>query len=94
MLAAYMTTTSGGAATVHGWIGWWLQSGWPFDVHVTDATDLRAAIDLAGPRAREVLAQLTEGLDLSNEALPYMSARQAMVAGAPAVLLCISFTGG
>jgi sarcosine oxidase subunit alpha len=88
----YMTTTSGGASGVHEWIEWWLQSGWPFDVQVVDVTEDRAAFNLAGPRARDVLATLTD-LDLDNEAFPYMSVRQARVAGAPAIILRIGFTG-
>jgi sarcosine oxidase subunit alpha len=89
----YMTTTSSGAAGIYEWIEWWLQSSWEHDVHVFNATELRAAMNLAGPRAREVLAKVIDGLDLSNESFPYMGARQATVAGAPALLLRIGFTG-
>ncbi len=89
----YMTTTSGGATSVYEWIEWWLQSGWGMDVHLLNATELRAAMNLAGPRAREVLSAVTEGVDLSNEAFPYMGVRQATVAGAPVLLMRIGFTG-
>lgn len=92
---AYMTTTSSGASRVYEWIEWWLQSAWRDlqDVHVLNATDLRAAINLAGPHARDVLARLAEGVDLSNEAFPYMHARQATVVGVPALLMRVGFTG-
>ncbi|MBI5669137.1 MAG: (2Fe-2S)-binding protein [Chloroflexi bacterium] len=89
----YMTATSGGAAAVYEWIESWLQTGWLLNVHALDATELRAAMNLTGPFARQVLAKVTDGVDLSNEAFPYMHAREATVAGAPALLLRVGFTG-
>ncbi len=89
----YMTTTSGGAANIYEWIEWWLQSGWQVDARVVNVTELHAAMNLAGPRAREVLAAVCSGADLSNEAFPYMAVRQVTVAGAPATVMRIGFTG-
>jgi sarcosine oxidase subunit alpha len=89
----YMTTTSSGAAQVYEWIEWWLQSGWELDVRVLPATELRAAMNLTGPRARQVLAKLVEDANLANDAFPYLHVRQANVAGAPALLMRIGFTG-
>lgn len=89
----YMTATSSGASGIFENIEWNLQSGWPFDVHLLNATDLRAAMNLAGPRSRDVLEKVTQGADLSNSAFPYVSVRQATVAGVPALLLRIGFTG-
>src|SRR5258708_5075654 len=89
----YMTATSSGAAAVHEVIESGLQGGWALDVHVLDATELRAAMNLTGLDARAVLEKVTEGVDLSREAFPYMHARQATVAGAPALLLRVGFTG-
>ncbi len=89
----YMSASSSGALGIYEWIEWWLQSGWHLNVHGLDATELRAAMNLAGPHAREVLAKVASDLDLSNEAFPYMHVRQARIAGAPAVLLRIGFTG-
>ncbi|MBC7814292.1 MAG: (2Fe-2S)-binding protein, partial [Burkholderiales bacterium] len=89
----YMTTTSEGAAAVYEYIEWWLQSGWNFDVHVLNATDLRAAMNLAGPQSRQVLQKITQGVDLSNEAFPYLAAREGTIAGVPALFMRIGFTG-
>jgi len=52
--------------------------GWEF--HLINLTDALAAINLAGPRAREVLARITEA-DLSNEAFPFMACREITLAG-------------
>lgn len=89
----YMTATSSGAARVYEWIEWWLQSGLPLDVHVVEATDLRAAMNLAGPLSRQVLAQVIEGVNLDPESFPHMHARQGLVAGAPALIMRLGFTG-
>jgi len=89
----YMTTTSSGAAQVYEWIEWWLQSGWDLDVQVLPATELRAAMNLTGPLARQVLAKVTSDVELDNLAFPYMHARQGTVAGVPVILMRIGFTG-
>lgn len=88
----YMTTTTGGANAVYEMIQWYLQSGWNFRVHLNQMTDQYAAMNLTGPQARQVLQPLTD-LDLSNDAFPYMGARRGMVAGLPATILRIGFTG-
>ena len=89
----YMTTTSSGAGAVYEWIEWWLQSGWELDVQVLPATELRAAMNLTGPRARQVLAKVASGMELDNESFPYLHVRQGRVAGAPVVMMRIGFTG-
>jgi sarcosine oxidase subunit alpha len=88
----YVSTTSTGAAGALEWMEWWRQSGWGEGVHITDMTETFAAFNLAGPRSREVLQQLTER-DLSKAKFPYMRARRAEVAGVPCLLLRIGFTG-
>ncbi len=91
----YMTTTSGGAGRVWNWLDDWLQTGFPaWDVRMTAVSDGYAAMNLAGPRSRELLRPLVEGVDLDREAFPYMHAREATVAGvAGCLLLRIGFTG-
>lgn len=89
----YMTATSGGASQVYEWIEWWLQSGWNYDIHLLNATHMRAAINIAGPHSRDLLAKICDDVDLSNEAFPYMAVRQGMIAGVPALMMRIGFTG-
>jgi sarcosine oxidase subunit alpha len=88
----YMTATTGGATAVYDNIQWNLQSGWNFEVHVTNMTDVYAAMNLTGPQARAMLQPLTD-IELSNDAFPYMGVRQGLVAGVPAIVLRIGFTG-
>lgn len=89
----YMTATSSGATAVYEWIESFLQTGWQLDVHLLDATEIRAAMNLTGPHARDLLERVSEGFDLSNAAFPYMNAREGKVAGVAALLLRVGFTG-
>jgi 4-methylaminobutanoate oxidase (formaldehyde-forming) len=61
-------------------------------VTVSDVTSARACLGLWGPRARDILASVT-GDDLSNEAFPYMSARQVTVGDVPALALRVTYVG-
>ena len=60
--------------------------------HVANVTGAYAAINVAGPRARDTLAKLTE-VDLSPQAFRYMRSAQGDVAGVPAIFLRIGFVG-
>jgi sarcosine oxidase subunit alpha len=87
----YVTTTSSGAAAIEEWFGWWLAT-WELDARVTDVTQGLSAVNLAGPRAREILAAVS-AVDVSPDAFAYLDARQAAVAGVDALLLRIGFVG-
>lgn len=87
----YLTTTSSGATSVYEWLTWW-QTTWNMHVHITSLTTTYAAVNAAGPHARDVIAKLTD-LDLSNDAFRYMHWRDATVANVPARLLRIGFVG-
>ena len=88
----YMSTTSSGSTSVSQWMEWWMQSGWGEGVHLVDLTETNAAFNLAGPRSRELLQQLTDR-DLSNQKLPYMRVRNALISGVPCRILRLGFTG-
>jgi sarcosine oxidase subunit alpha len=61
-------------------------------VRLADITQSLCAVNLAGPRAREILARLTDA-DCSPEAFAYLDARQARVAGVQSLLMRIGFVG-
>ena len=90
-----MTTTSSGAATVWEWIENWLQTEHPeWQVHVTPVTTSYASLNIAGPKSRELLARVVQGVDLSNASFPYMNVRQGTIAGiADCFMWRIGFTG-
>ncbi|WP_432589640.1 2Fe-2S iron-sulfur cluster-binding protein [Streptomyces sp. HD1123-B1] len=89
-----LTTTTGNAARVLEWMEEWLQTEWPeLRVHLTSVTEHWVTIPLVGPRSRDVLASVAPGLDVGNDAFPFMSWRDTTVAGAAARVCRISFSG-
>jgi sarcosine oxidase, subunit alpha len=90
----HVTTTTGSAARVLQHMEDYLQTEWPqLKVYLTSITEQFAAIALQGPRARDILAPLVEGIDLSEAAFPHMSVRAGTVCGVPCRLFRVSFTG-
>ncbi len=90
----FMHTTTGGAATVMKWLERWLQTEWPeLKVFLTSVTDHWATAAVVGPRSREVVSEVCNGIDLSREAFPFMASRTGNVAGVPARVNRISFSG-
>ncbi len=89
-----MTTTTGGAPRVMAWLEEWLQTEWPeLKVYLTSVTEQWATAQVAGPYARDLMAELSTGIDLDTDAFPFMSWRDGKVAGLPARVYRISFTG-
>jgi sarcosine oxidase subunit alpha len=89
-----VTTTTGNAATVLDRFEEWLQTEWPdLCVYCTSVTEQWADVAIAGPLAREVLAAVGTDLDLAADAFPFMTFRDATVAGIPARVARVSFTG-
>ena len=90
----YMTTTTGGAASVLSWMERWRQTEWPWmKVYFTSVTDQWAVIAVAGPKARAVLERVAPALDASNERFPFMTFQHAEVAGVDARIFRVSFSG-
>ncbi len=88
-----MTTTTGGAAHVLSWLEIYHQTEWPeMEVFFTSVTDHWATMTIAGPDSRRLLSKLTQ-IDLSAEKFGFMDWREAAVAGVPARIFRISFTG-
>jgi sarcosine oxidase subunit alpha len=72
----------------------YLQTEWPdLRVWLTSTTEEWAVIAVQGPRARDIIAPLVEGIDLSAERLPHMSVAIGRICGVPLRLFRMSFTG-
>ena len=61
-------------------------------VHVENVTTGHGVLVLVGPRARDVLAAITDA-DLSNQAFPWLSGRHISVGLAPVRALRVNFVG-
>ena len=89
-----MHTTSGNAERVFAWLEEWLQTEWPdMRVRCTSVTDHYATVAIAGPNARRLLATLCHDIDLDSAAFPFMTMREGTVAGIPARVFRVSYTG-
>ncbi|TML02237.1 MAG: FAD-dependent oxidoreductase [Actinobacteria bacterium] len=72
----------------------WIRSHAPDDgsVQVQDVTSAYACVGLWGPRARDILQPLTTA-DLSNDAFPYLRAREIDVGRVPCLALRVTYVG-
>ncbi|PVZ20648.1 MULTISPECIES: 2Fe-2S iron-sulfur cluster-binding protein [unclassified Pseudomonas] len=88
----YVTATTGGVDRIYQQMLKW-NAQWRLDVDIANVTAALAAVNLAGPQARKVLAKLCSDLDLSADGFPYLAVRQGTVAGVKARLLRVGFVG-
>jgi len=86
----YMVTGSAFGVRDMGWI----RKHLPTDGSVTvqELTSARATLNLAGPRSRDILQAVVES-DVSNEAFPYMTARELRLGLAPVLALRVTYLG-
>ncbi len=90
----HVTTTTGGAPRVLNMMEDYLQTEFPeWKVWLTSTSEQWAVIGVQGPKAREIIEPLVEGIDLSSEGLPHMSVREGKICGVPTRLFRMSFTG-
>lgn len=87
----YFTTTTTGSASVYREMTR-RNAEWGMRVGIVNATGAYAAMNIAGPKSRDVLAGVTK-LDLSEGVFPYLGVREADVAGVPARLMRVGFVG-
>ena len=89
-----MTTTTGGAGAVMAHLEELLALAWPdLRVAVASVTAQWAGMSLAGPRAREVLAQIIDGADVGAGALPFMGLCEVEAGDIPVTVARLSFSG-
>ena len=89
-----MTTTTGNAARVLDWLEEWLQTEWPeLKVYCTSVTEQWSTVAVVGPNSRKIMQALAPDIDCSNAAFPFMTFREARVAGLQARVFRISFSG-
>jgi sarcosine oxidase subunit alpha len=87
----YFTTTTTGSANVYREMTR-LNVLWQMKVGIVNATGAYAAVNIAGPRSRQVLARVTD-MDLSGPAFPYLGVREGAIAGVPARVMRVGFVG-
>jgi 4-methylaminobutanoate oxidase (formaldehyde-forming) len=85
----YIVTGTGFRTHDAAWIAEHLPKG---DVTLTDITEDWGTLSLMGPKAREVLARVTEA-DVSNAAFPFGHLREIGIAGATVRALRVTYVG-
>ncbi|GLO14793.1 aminomethyltransferase [Pseudomonas putida] len=88
----YVTATTSGVDRIYQQMLKW-NAQWRLDVDITNVTAALAAVNLAGPLSRQVLAKVCDDVELSAEAFPYLGVRLGKVAGIPARILRVGFVG-
>jgi sarcosine oxidase subunit alpha len=88
----YVTATTSGVEGVVRSMYFW-NAQWQLDIDITQVTAAYAAVNLAGPQSRAVLALLCKDIDLAPDAFPYMGVRTGHIADVPARLLRVGFVG-
>ena len=91
--AFWVSTTSGNADAVHAWLEYLRQRVFRMKVFITPVTAQWANAVVCGPLARKVLEAAGTDIDLSQQAFAFMQVRGGRVAGLPARVFRVSFTG-
>ncbi len=72
---------------------YWFRLHMPdYPVEFTDVTSATCTLGVWGPRARDLMAGVTEG-DISDDAFPYGSVLETTIAGIPVTMFRISYIG-
>jgi len=80
--------------TTHGHVKMWLDKHIAKDAHafVTDVTSSYTSINLHGPKARALMADLTHA-DVSNDAFPYLTAQEIDIDYARVLAIRVTYVG-
>ena len=84
----FQVTASYGA---QGWHGRWFEQHMEEGVTVENISDARSGFQIAGPKARELLARVTRS-DVSNDAFRFMDVRRMTVGMANCIVQRVSYT--
>ena len=87
----FVTTTTTGSAQVYREMNRWALL-WGMDVGIVNATGYMAAMNLAGPKSRSILAPHCN-IDISDESVPYLALRTCQIGEVPARIMRVGFVG-
>lgn len=87
----YLTSTSGGADKMEAWLRNWADR-WGLRAYLVDQTAMLGAINVAGPKARELLQRLSDD-DLTADSIGYARHREVVVAGVACRAVRVGFVG-
>lgn len=88
----YVTATTSGVDRIYQQMLKW-NAQWRLNVDITNVTTAFAAVNIAGPQARQVMQAVCHDVDLSNAAFPYLGVRLGTIAHIPVRLMRVGFVG-
>ncbi len=88
----YVTTTSTGSDGVYRNMLRQIAQ-WRLEVDVVNVTSAYAAMNIVGPKSREVVRRLESDIDFSRDAFPYLAGRQGQLCGVQVLALRVGFVG-
>ena len=88
----YVTATTTGVDLVYRQMLRW-QAQWQLDIDILHVTSAWAAVNVAGPKSRELLAPLVDDVDLSSTAFGFSECREGHIGGVPARFMRVGFVG-
>jgi len=86
----YLVTGTGYRTHDFDWIRRNIKAG--LDVKLEDITDTQCTLSLMGPKARDVLSQVTDA-DVSNDAFAFATCQELTISGAPVKALRVTYVG-
>ncbi|MDE3207659.1 MAG: (2Fe-2S)-binding protein [Pseudomonadota bacterium] len=87
----FVTTTTTGSAQIYREMNRWALL-WKMNVGIVNATGYMAAMNLAGPKSRAVLAPHCN-IDVSDASVPYLALRTCEIGGVSARIMRVGFVG-
>ena len=90
-LGYYITLTTAGAEQGEAWLKDWAET-WELNVHIVNQTAATGAINVAGPKARELLLKLCDD-PIGPDELRFSRHREIRVAGVTCRALRLGFVG-
>jgi sarcosine oxidase, subunit alpha len=88
----YVTATTSAVDQVYRAMTWF-NAQWKMDVDVANVTAAYAGVNLAGPKARDIIQTLDSDVNFAKDAFPYMGVRTGHLAGIPVRILRVGFVG-
>ena len=87
----YLTFSSSAVDHAETWMRDWAET-WGLEVHILNQTAALGAINVTGPRSRELLGALCVD-SIDSESFPFMGLRELDVAGVPCIAMRLGFVG-
>lgn len=88
----YVTTTTTGSDSVYRSMLRRICE-WRLEVDIVNVTSTFAAMNIVGPKSRDLVRQLKSEIDFSRAAFPYLAGRQGQLCGVPVLAMRVGFVG-